>query len=259
MSLHSPDAEPTQARRILIAEDVDINREILEAVLEELGHELTFAEDGLEALDLVQQQAFDVVLMDIQMPRMDGVEATRRIRGLGGQYRELPILGLTATVTADDLVRFEAAGMTECLMKPIDWDQLNAAIARCRPDQRSAQNSNHKSAHVDLQSLDALGRAIGQAEISSLVQDGMQAYRRYHEAMVHAASGPEGVRRDAHKLKGSAGTLGLWAITRAAEAIELTFVGGDGACGRALIKALGKTIDETEAVLVDHGMGLAHS
>lgn len=250
----APAPEQGSARRILIAEDVDINRELLKAVLEDQGHALTFAEDGIEAVDLVQQQAFDVVLMDIQMPRLDGVEATRRIRSLGGRYRDLPIVGLTATVTACELKRLEAAGVNGCLMKPIDWAELNAVLARTLPDESARRRCSADVEQLDLTSLETLARAFGVAETALLVEQGMRAYRRYYESIVRAASGIEGVRMDAHKLKGSAGTLGLRAVSEAAEAIELSFDGSDGANGRALVETLGETIHATQAALVGHGI-----
>jgi CheY-like chemotaxis protein len=117
-------------RRILVAEDVEINREIVKSVLERDGHEVAFAHDGAEALRLVQESGFDLVLMDIQMPIMDGVEATRLIRSLDGPVRDIPVVALTANVMAAEQEKYIAAGMNECLMKPIDWDRMRLAIGR---------------------------------------------------------------------------------------------------------------------------------
>ena len=123
-------AGAVRPRRILIAEDVDINRDILASVLEEEGHDLVFAQDGAQALALVPGGAFDLILMDVQMPVMDGVEATLRIRALQGPERTVPIFALSANLTADERERYLAAGMDDCLVKPYDWDQLAAAIDR---------------------------------------------------------------------------------------------------------------------------------
>src|SRR6185503_17928923 len=84
--------------RILVAEDNAVNRRIVEALLSPLGAAISFAGNGAEALDLLQTQAFDVVLMDIQMPVMDGVEATRRLRASGGPNAAVPVIALTANV-----------------------------------------------------------------------------------------------------------------------------------------------------------------
>src|SRR4029453_4094199 len=87
-----------------------------------------FAKKGAEAMELGARERFDVVLMDVQMPVMDGVEATRRIRQMAGPAREVPIIGLTANVLASEQKRYLAAGMDACLTKPIDWTQLFAAL-----------------------------------------------------------------------------------------------------------------------------------
>src|SRR3954468_532844 len=117
-------------RRILLVEDVELNRQLIQLMLSAYGHEVIFATNGAEAVDLVARERFDVVLMDVQMPVMGGVEATRRIRRMAEPTREVPIIGLTANVLASEQERYLAAGMNACLTKPIDWDQLFAALAR---------------------------------------------------------------------------------------------------------------------------------
>ena len=117
-------------RRILLVEDVELNRRLLQMMLSAHGHEVVFATNGAEAVELVARERFDMVLMDVQMPVMDGVEATRRIRQMAGPAREVPIIGLTASVLASEQERYLAAGMNTCLTKPIDWTQLFAVLAR---------------------------------------------------------------------------------------------------------------------------------
>src|SRR3954464_15016552 len=117
-------------QHILLVEDVELNRRLLQMMLSAHGHEVIFATSGAEAVELVARERFDVVLMDVQMPVMDGVEATRQIRQMAGPAREVPIIGLTANVLASEQQRYLAAGMNACLTKPIDWDQLFAALAR---------------------------------------------------------------------------------------------------------------------------------
>ncbi|MEJ7928853.1 ATP-binding protein [Ramlibacter sp. AN1015] len=130
--------EPPPPSRILIAEDVEVNREILRTVLEKQGHTVVFAVDGQEAVQRVEAELFDLVLMDVQMPVMDGVEATRRIRQLPGARAHTPVIGLTANVMAQEQRQYLAAGMNECQMKPVDWHALNAAIARYARARREA-------------------------------------------------------------------------------------------------------------------------
>ena len=119
--------------RILSAEDDDINREVLRVGLTRRGHKVEFAVNGAEALDRLRTTAFDLVLMDVQMPVMDGVEATRRIRMLPPPACNIPIIGLTANVLVTEVRTYISAGMNECLPKPIDWHRLADTIARYMP------------------------------------------------------------------------------------------------------------------------------
>lgn len=123
--------------RILSAEDVETNRELLRVCITRLGHEVEFAVNGAEAVDLVRSRHFDLVIMDVQMPVMDGVEATRRIRQLPAPLGHVPVVGLTSNVSVTDLRAYICAGMNECLAKPINWPRLTAAISRYAPRSRS--------------------------------------------------------------------------------------------------------------------------
>jgi PAS domain S-box-containing protein len=122
---------PTPGRRILIVEDNKVNQRLLAAILKKLGHRVTVAGSGQEALDLLGSESFDIVLMDIQMPEMDGVETTRQIRAReSGLSRHVPIIAVTAHAMAGDRERYLAAGMDDYLTKPIRRGELIAAIAR---------------------------------------------------------------------------------------------------------------------------------
>jgi signal transduction histidine kinase/CheY-like chemotaxis protein len=115
--------------RILVAEDNAVNRRIVEALLSPIEAAITFAGNGVEALGVLQTQAFDVVLMDIQMPLMDGVEATRRLRASGGLNAAAPVIALTANVMEEQCRAYSAAGMDGWAPKPIDARGLFQAIA----------------------------------------------------------------------------------------------------------------------------------
>ena len=116
-------------RHILLAEDEPINREIACALLEDAGFRVTLAENGQEALDQLAKAHFDLVLMDMQMPVMDGLEATRRIRR-EPSHADLPILALTANAFAADRERCLAAGMNDFIAKPIKPSVFYTAILR---------------------------------------------------------------------------------------------------------------------------------
>jgi CheY-like chemotaxis protein len=116
----APQAEPgLEAIHVLVVDDNATNRVVAQALCEMLGFTSEAAEDGVEAVEAVAAGRFDVILMDIRMPRMDGVEATREIRKLPGRARATPIIALTATVDPDDAQAYRAAGMSGVLEKPI--------------------------------------------------------------------------------------------------------------------------------------------
>lgn len=117
-------------RRILIAEDNPTNRLVATRMLERMGHRVEAVENGREAVEAVQRGGFDLVLMDVMMPEMDGLAATEAIRRLGGAAAGIPIIGLTANAMAADQERCLAAGMTHFETKPISASRLGAAIVR---------------------------------------------------------------------------------------------------------------------------------
>jgi CheY-like chemotaxis protein len=123
-------------KRVLLVEDNDINREFARELLHSEGIDVDEAANGEEAVDKVRAHAYDAVLMDIQMPVMDGLEATRRIRELartemeGKRFADLPIIAMTALAMAHDAERTRAAGMNDHLTKPMAPDRLIAALAR---------------------------------------------------------------------------------------------------------------------------------
>ena len=120
---------------LLVAEDNVINQKVICAMLEAVGHQTELAADGVEAVAAVQHHRFDAVLMDVQMPKMDGIMATREIRALGGTFADLPIVALTANAMAGDRERYLAAGMNAYVSKPIEADLLSLALRQvCGPD-----------------------------------------------------------------------------------------------------------------------------
>ncbi|OHC65493.1 MAG: hypothetical protein A2040_13570 [Rhodocyclales bacterium GWA2_65_19] len=114
---------------ILVADDEPINREVARLQLEAVGLVVDMAEDGAEAIALARKTTYAAILMDMQMPNIDGLEATRQIRGMPG-YRETPIIAMTANAFAEDKARCVEAGMNDFLIKPFDPDTLFATLLR---------------------------------------------------------------------------------------------------------------------------------
>ncbi|MGV9007356.1 MAG: response regulator [Brevundimonas sp.] len=122
------DFEFERTPHILIVDDNATNRVVAQALCEMFGCTSETVEDGLEALEAVQERAFDLILMDIKMPRMDGVQATRAIRALDGPERDIPIVALTANADPDDARSYRAIGMCDVVEKPIKPERLRRAI-----------------------------------------------------------------------------------------------------------------------------------
>jgi signal transduction histidine kinase/CheY-like chemotaxis protein len=119
------------ALRILVAEDNDVNQILINAVLTRMGHVVHMVANGQLAVEAVRRGDYDLVLMDLQMPGMDGMEATQAIRALGDARASVPIIAMTANAFEEDRHACLAAGMDDYVAKPIDVEHLARAIARC--------------------------------------------------------------------------------------------------------------------------------
>jgi CheY-like chemotaxis protein len=118
---------PVTLGRVLVAEDNSVNQRVAQLHLRRLGYVVDVVGNGAEAVDAVGKVPYDVVLMDCQMPEMDGYEATRTIRSQG---RDIPIIAMTANALKGDRERCLEAGMDDYISKPVDMQQLRAVLAR---------------------------------------------------------------------------------------------------------------------------------
>ncbi len=247
----SPFARASRPRRILAAEDVEINREILHAALTGQGHHVEFAINGAEAVALVQAAQFDLVLMDVQMPVLDGVEATRRIRRLPAPLCNVPILGLTANVLVSEQRAYLAAGMNECLTKPLDWSRLADAIARHGGTSESAADAAAVGCEaadplvapgvLDAQQLESVRAVMGSDQLAALIAGAVASLRTTSGTLKEERSLPR-VQAIAHKLKGTSGTMGMAAVYRTVAEIEAA-----AAQGHLATDAMGRLPGEIRA------------
>jgi PAS domain S-box-containing protein len=131
----APIARESSARglRILVAEDNGVNRLLIGTRLRRAGHRVTLVEDGVKAVEAVRNQAFDLVLMDMQMPELDGAGATREIRRLPGAAGKVPIVALTADALPGFREQYMKSGLDDYLTKPVDWNALDRALIRFTP------------------------------------------------------------------------------------------------------------------------------
>lgn len=128
----------TKRLSILVAEDNEINQIIIRSILTKMGHTVTMASNGLEAVTCVKKSDFDLILMDVRMPEMSGTDATRQIRKLPGKKASIPVIALTADVMAENKTSYIEAGMIDCVAKPIDQNELANAINRATQEKRAA-------------------------------------------------------------------------------------------------------------------------
>jgi CheY-like chemotaxis protein/HPt (histidine-containing phosphotransfer) domain-containing protein len=119
--------------RILVAEDNVVNQQVALLLLKKLGYRADMAADGLEALQALERKSYDVVLMDVQMPKLDGLEATRRIHQRWPEGQRPHVIAATANAMQEEREACVAAGMDDYLSKPIRMEELAAALRRCRP------------------------------------------------------------------------------------------------------------------------------
>jgi CheY-like chemotaxis protein len=131
-------AEKPLPTRILVAEDNRVNRKVAQGLLTLLGCQFDFAENGREAVDLACTGKFGLILMDCQMPEMDGFAATRAIRNWQQGRRRIPIIALSASASPGDRAECLAAGMDDCLAKPVEPQELKAALTRWLPANEAA-------------------------------------------------------------------------------------------------------------------------
>ncbi len=235
-----------QPLRVLVAEDHPVNRQYIAALLENMGHEAHFTSNGEEALAAAKSLVFDLVLMDLHMPLMDGVAATRAIRALPDAARStVPIVAMTADAFAQTRDRCLVAGMNDFLTKPVSPQKLATLLRQLfgnGDDMRSgtalgsnqaqgglprdtparALPSMHTTPLLDEAAIDAALQAMSRAKlgemISNFLDQGPQTVQHLRAAVRDAQ--PLELRVNAHAVKGAALNLGLAALANTAQALQ---------------------------------------
>ena len=215
---------------VLVAEDNPVNQMIISALLRRFGHAVTCVENGRLAVDIADARRFDCILMDMQMPELDGLAATRDIRGSNGASADAPIIALTADASPERRRFYNNAGLTDFLTKPIDRkilaDRL-AAIANELPrlavrSPDPARQPDRMADLFDVRRYEELRAVLGDAQVVSLLDVLERELARQPDrirAMIESGD-YAGARAEAHSLHGAATNLGAIALGRIAEAIE---------------------------------------
>ncbi|NKN33577.1 PAS domain S-box protein [Marichromatium bheemlicum] len=233
----APDPQGTRPARILLVEDSASNVAVATAILQKSKHEVVVAWSGEEAIECAEESRFDLILMDISMPLMDGLEATRRIRAGGSPNRETTIIAMTANAFAEDRERCFSAGMNDFLSKPIDIGNLRRMIAKwlsLQPTKRPPSPPEDPGAmptapgvkppvpDLDPRILDQLADNTAPELVPELI--GMfleESAGRVATLIDQQASEDIGrIQTEAHSLKSGAGSFGALRLQRLAQEIE---------------------------------------
>lgn len=231
-----------QPLSLLVAEDNAVNRLLIVTLLRRMGHRALTVDNGRLAVTAARQGGYDAILMDVQMPVMDGVEAARAIRALPAPNGTVPIIAITADPFAEDSDRLASVGFAAIIAKPIERAALVEALSRIAP--RGAPRPDID--HVALAEMEAhVGRAGVEQLLDLFVADG--AVRRAALAAALDAHDLQTVRKQAHAIAGgasAAGTRRLEAMARRAMRARSTLVEG-----RALLEALDDALTQVGAML----------
>src|SRR5512143_2935469 len=225
-------AESRHALRVLLAEDNTVNQQVATAMLVKRGHQVDVVDNGRAAVEAIQARPYDVVLMDIQMPEMDGFTATERIRALP-RGRTLPIIALTAHALSGERERCLAHGMSGYLAKPFKAHDLFSAV-----EERASPAPPPSLPPVDLAAFRRTMRDAGaEASVDGILAAFIGAVPGQVEALVAATRGtePEPIAFAAHALKSAAVTIGARSLAVLLEEAEVAAREGDVARARAAL------------------------
>lgn len=244
---------------VLVAEDNEINQEIIGNMLGKIGHRYMFAADGTEAVDAVKAADFDLVLMDVRMPELSGPDATRRIRALDDEKRDIPIIALTADAMVENRQSYFDAGMNEFVAKPINTDQLAAAMNNVLdevvnlPIEDAGTDTGGGAGAFD---LDELQTRLG-LPLEVLVPILEKFAEDYADVCTDLGTLMDGEDLEpainlAHDVKGVSGSLGLTAVHAVTAEIQQVLMDGDRAAAKSalpgLIAAVAAAINGIESV-----------
>lgn len=236
--LHDRDGESFQTiagTEVLLVEDNEINQQVAQEILEGAGMKVTIAVDGLQAIEALEDKEFDVVLMDVQMPVMDGYQATEAIRKKE-RYQNLPIVAMTASAMVQDREKAMSVGMNDHVSKPIEPRQLFSTLARWVKPRiglrgEAPPGAERKASEVDIElpNLPGLDVANGLRRVGGNKRLYLKLLRKFRDDFSNADSrikeilamgDKDGAQRLAHTVKGVAGNIGALKLQSSAAEVE---------------------------------------
>jgi CheY-like chemotaxis protein/HPt (histidine-containing phosphotransfer) domain-containing protein len=263
-----------RAARILVADDNSTNQQVALGILKKLGLHADAVANGAEAIHALATLPYDLVLMDAQMPEMDGYEATREIRNAVGAMRDIPIIAVTAHAMPADRDRCLQAGMNDYLAKPISplalaealdrWLPVAGAAAPARPPAARLPEPTDVAAAAERVTARAFDREgllarvmDDEALARSLARGFLEDIPRQLAALkAHLASGDaSGVQHQLHTLKGASASMGADALSAVASEMEVGAMAGDLAMVDAGVPRLTAHCDRTTAAIEEQLFG----
>ncbi|WP_052262760.1 response regulator [Pseudoalteromonas luteoviolacea] len=219
--------------RLLLVEDNDLNQELAVTLLTSKGITVEVAEHGQQALEMLANSRFDGVLMDCQMPVMDGYTATRKIREQS-QFESLPVIAMTASVMMDNQEAALACGMNDIISKPLNIDKMFATLSKWIVVSEAAKidiaqpNVQSETGYPDIAGIDSgIAKSISQGDVAlfkrlliRFVDRQQHFHAHFEEALEQQHTDPDAPMRCAHTLKGTAGNIGATYVQSAAGELE---------------------------------------
>ncbi|MFH6783775.1 MULTISPECIES: ATP-binding protein [Methylobacterium] len=213
-------AVPARPGRILLVEDIEVNRELACLMLRRAGHHVDVAVDGFQAVRAVEAGAYDLVLMDVQMPGLDGPMATRLIRCLPGAAARVPVIAMTANVLPDQVQSFREAGMDDHLGKPFTPAELSAMLARWLDRTPAVPAPEDEPAALDRTLYDGVRTFLPAEAVRRLLGHLADQVTGALAGEGRDAADRARLRFEAHGLVSAAGMLGFAALSRACAELE---------------------------------------
>ena len=235
--------------RILLAEDNVVNQKLALRLLAQMGYRADVAANGIEVLESLERQLYDVILMDVQMPEMDGLEASRRVNAKYPRATRPRIIAMTANAMQGDREMCLAAGMDDYLTKPIRVNELMDALRKTKP--QVVKTETPAPALIDAATFAALQSSVGDDFMRELIQtfldDSPQLIAEMKRAL--AAQDAETFRRAAHSLKSNSANFGATTLTAQAKALEMMARANDLQGAQEKIETLEQTFDAVRDAL----------
>jgi CheY-like chemotaxis protein len=244
------------SRRVLLVEDNKVNQLVARSLLEKRGHQVRVADNGRDAVTAVQEEVFDLILMDVQMPVLDGIEATRAIRALP-EGSAVPIVALTAHAVGDERRRCEEAGMEGFLTKPIDPGLLFAAVEQVGSAAIAASGEHGEPLRPVR--IDKFRELMREAGVEEIVPETLRIYLREAPDRIQriraymAGTDARALEAETHALKSA--SLNIWAVDlaeyldQAENAAAANDVAGAAACLASIEAELERVVGYLEGEL----------